>query len=144
MSKREQKKVIKDFVEQKIKQVKELNRKIIKDKNFYYNDLLSYERLDETPSLAWSPSCGLICDEWMNILFKYAHERRRKLFFGCNEWGMPTCWFDVDNKNDLKRLWQKKILEIQDELKDDDYHNFMSPNQTLTKKPILKNKKEKI
>ena len=35
MSKREQKKVIKDFVEQKIKQVKELNKKIVKEKNFY-------------------------------------------------------------------------------------------------------------
>ena len=52
---------------------------------------------------------------------------------------MPTCWFDAENKNELKRLWQKKLLEIQDELKDDDYHNFMSPNQTLTKKPIPRN-----
>ncbi len=43
MSKREQKKAIKEFVEQKIKKVKDLNQKIIKDKNFYYNALLSYE-----------------------------------------------------------------------------------------------------
>ena len=59
-----------------------LESNFIKDKNFYYSDLLSYEKLDETPSLAWSPSCGLICDEWMNILFRYAQERRRKLLSG--------------------------------------------------------------
>ena len=139
MSKMQQKKAIKDFVEEKIKQVKELNKKIVKEKNFYYSDLLSYDRLDETPSIAWSPSCGLICDEWMNILFRYAQDRRRKLFFACNEWGMPTCFFDVDNKRDLANRWKKKLLEIQEASKDDDYHHFMSPNQTLTKKPILKN-----
>jgi hypothetical protein len=75
----------------------------------------------------------------MNILFRYAQDRRRKLFFACNEWGMPTCFFDVDNKRDLANRWKKKLLEIQEASKDDDYHHFMSPNQTLTKKPILKN-----
>ena len=137
ISKREQKKAIKDYVEQKIKSVKDLNQKLIKDKNFYYNALLSYEKLDDTPSLAWSPSCGLLCDEWMNVLAHYAHERRRKLFFGCNEWGMPTCWFDAENKNELKRLWQKKLLEVSED-HDDKAQSFISPNQTLTKKPILK------
>ena len=139
ISVKEKKKAIKEFVESKIKKVKDLSQKAIKDKNFYYNALLSYETLDDTPSIAWSPSCGLLCDEWMNVLSAYAHERRRKLFFGCNEWGMPTCFFDAENKIELKRLWQKKLLELQEASKDDDYHHFMSPKQTLTKKPILKN-----
>ena len=137
ISKREQKKAIKDYVEQKIKSVKDLNQKLIKDKNFYYNELLSYKKLDDTPSLAWHPRSGILCDEWMNMLFHYAHDRKRKLFFACNEWGMPTCYFDADNRNTLKRLWQKKLLEVS-EGHDDKVQSFISPDQTLNKKAILK------
>ena len=97
-------------------------KKNLNEENFYFPVMENYSRLDKEFAIAWHPSLGVMCDEWMNMIAKYALIRERDLYFGVNPWGMITCYFDVGSLKDARRKYgdvkfpnPKKILRINKE-----------------------------
>jgi len=84
--------------------IKKLTKHIIKDRDLDLTHMSDYDELDNEVALAWHPASGILVGEWMNILSNYGLARDRKLFFGVNNFGMPTCFFDASNKAELSKL----------------------------------------
>jgi hypothetical protein len=78
-------------------------KKNLNEENFYFPIMENYSRLDAEVAIAWHPSIGLLCDEWMNMLARYANTRGRDLYFGVNGYGMITCYFDVGTLKDARK-----------------------------------------
>ena len=95
--------------------MKKLTKKIIRDKDFYLTNVMTNDDLDNEVAVAWHPALGMLVGEWMNIMINYAITRDRKLFFGVNSFGMPSCFFDASNKRELAKLIkeQKEINRTQ-------------------------------
>ena len=77
--------------------------KNLNEENFYFPVMENYARLDREHAIAYHPSLGVLCDEWMNMLIRYAEDRDRKLYFGVNTWGMVTCYFDVGSLKEARK-----------------------------------------
>jgi len=97
-------------------------KKNLNEENFYFPIMENYSRLDNEIAIAWHPSLGLLCDEWMNMLARYANTRGRDLYFGVNAYGMISCYFDVatlkearNKHGDIKFPNPKKIARINKE-----------------------------
>jgi len=83
------------------------NKKVAGEESYYFPSLMSYDKLDEQFAVAWHPATGLLVDEWMNMHIKYAEERDRELFFGVNNYGMVTCFFDVGSLKEARAKYGK-------------------------------------
>tara|TARA_R110001599_G_scaffold188602_1_gene383084 strand:+ start:241 stop:597 length:357 start_codon:yes stop_codon:yes gene_type:complete len=81
------------------------NKKNLNEGNFYFPVMENYSKLDDEFIIAYHPSLGVLCDEWMNMLVRYGTTRGRDLYFGVNSWGMVTCYFDVATLKDARKKY---------------------------------------
>ena len=94
-------------------------KKNLNEENFYFPIMENYSKLDDEVAIAYHPSLGVLCDEWMNMLARYGSTRGRDLYFGVNPWGMITCYFDVGTLKEARQRYgdvkfpnPKKITRI--------------------------------
>ena len=78
-------------------------KKNLNEGNFYFPIMENYSKLDDEVAIAYHPSLGVLCDEWMNMLARYGTTRGRNLYFGVNPWGMVTCYFDVATLKEARK-----------------------------------------
>ena len=97
-------------------------KKNLNEVNFYFPVMENYSRLDAEFAIAWHPSLGLLCDEWMNMIARYGSTRGRDLYFGVNPYGMITCYFDVATLKEARKEYgdvkfpnPKKVARINKE-----------------------------
>ena len=72
-----------------------LTKKIIKELDYQLINMIDYDSMDNEVALAQHPALGSLVGEWMNQITDYAKQRDRKLFFGVNNYGMPTVFFII-------------------------------------------------
>ena len=85
-----------------------LTKKIIKELDYQLMNMIDYDSMDNEVALAWHPALGLLVGEWMNQITDYAKQRDRKFFFGVNNYGMPSVFFDCEDKWELNKLMEQK------------------------------------
>jgi hypothetical protein len=87
-------------------------KKNLNEENFYFPVMENYSRLDKEFAIAWHPSLGLLCDEWMNMIARYGSTRGRDLYFGVNPYGMITCYFDVGTLKEARKSMEMSNFQI--------------------------------
>ena len=55
------------------------NKKNLNEGNFYFPVMENYSKLDDEFIIAYHPSLGVLCDEWMNMLVRYGTTRGRDM-----------------------------------------------------------------
>ena len=102
------------FMKKKRKEGEALFEKDFQEYDFhtFHNDFfVSSEWLDTEKAIAWGSYMGILLGDFEAIICKYCNERKRKYFFAYNNFGQPTCFFDVETKEELFAQWEKEREE---------------------------------
>ena len=79
---------------------------------FNNEELLTSEHLDNEKAIAWGSYMGILLGDFEAIICNYSNKTGRKYFFAYNNFGQPTCFFDVETKEELKSQWGKERKEM--------------------------------
>ena len=100
---------------------------------FNNEELLTSEHLDNEKAIAWGSYMGILLGDFEAIICNYSNKTGRKYFFAYNNFGQPTCFFDVENEEELKSQWgkERKQMAKKYSIKEDDQQTkeFMSPKK---------------
>ena len=78
---------------------------------FNNEELLTSEYLDNEKAIAWGSYMGILLGDFEAIICNYSNKTGRKYFFAYNNFGQPTCFFDVESNKELQAQWEKERLE---------------------------------
>ena len=107
------------------------------DAYMFNNELLmTSDMLDNEKAIAWGSYMGILLGDFEMILNNYCNKKNRKYFFAYNNFGQPTCFFDVENKEELKEMWDKELKAEQKRQKlsmdgKPQTRKFMNPRKKL-------------
>ena len=79
---------------------------------FNNEELLTSEHLDNEKAIAWGSYMGILLGDFEAIICNYSNKTGRKYFFAYNNFGQPTCFFDVESNEELQAQWEKERLEL--------------------------------
>ena len=79
---------------------------------FNNEELLTSEHLDNEKAIAWGSYMGILLGDFEAIICNYSNKTGRKYFFAYNNFGQPTCFFDVESNKELQAQWEKERLEL--------------------------------
>ena len=79
---------------------------------FNNEELLTSEHLDNEKAIAWGSYMGILLGDFEAIICNYSNKTGRKYFFAYNNFGQPTCFFDVENQEELYAQWEKERKEL--------------------------------
>jgi len=79
---------------------------------FNNEELLTSEHLDNEKAIAWGSYMGILLGDFEAIICNYSNRTGRKYFFAYNNFGQPTCFFDVESNKELQAQWEKERLEL--------------------------------
>jgi hypothetical protein len=105
----------KQFIKKKRKEGEPLLEKDIQEWDFYLfnNDFfVSSEWLDGEKAVAWGTYLGMLLGDFEAIICNYSNKTGRKYFFAYNNFGQPTCFFDVETKEELYDMWSKESKQM--------------------------------
>ena len=100
---------------------------------FNNDELLTSEHLDNEKAIAWGSYMGILLGDFEAIICNYSNKTGRKYFFAYNNFGQPTCFFDVETKEELYDMWSKESKQMTQlhgiEEGDQQTKVFMSPKK---------------
>lgn len=75
---------------------------------FNNEELLTTEHLDNETCIAWGSYMGILLGDFEAIICNYSNKTGRRYFMAYNNYGQPTCFFDVENTEELYAQWGKE------------------------------------